>query len=282
MPKALFHRSSPPTSSGQNGGGVSSEVPSRTSSPLSSQVTGDNRNSSRCVPTTTVLPYHHRYQDQQRPTSRPRSWTPAAFDSGNHFGFDKLMHGQSKQQPQLPPLLPPFTPPASSESSLSPRVSPDRALPSLPSMDILATPPTAGGTSSKATPTSHGHRRQISADSVVSCPPLSPPSGSFAGLSLKSQSGFCLCQPDRKIPRPRNGKIPPPSKYLKWHLLTPDSFHSFSPTSSIERCFSASGTFEPRNLKDYWNSMAEYVFRSQAAVEEPCGGREDQAPTAIS
>jgi len=72
------------------------------------------------------------------------------------------------------------------------------------------------------------HSRLTSISATVSLPP-----------PIDSPSQICLCQPDPKVPRPRNGKQNHSVWRLSWwcsSVLTSDSIHTISSASSSPGC----------------------------------------------
>ncbi|KAI5287251.1 hypothetical protein KEM54_006125, partial [Ascosphaera aggregata] len=260
MPKGLFSRSGSSKNLPRPSSGVKVEAPSCTTSPLEPQVHSNALGSNNVMTTTALLPYTEQSQNRQQCTSPRQSRKPGNDEVGAEGTLNTMSdpdgsdHGQGQQQTHLPPILPPFTPPSSSDSSLSPRVSPDRGFPHLPSMNLVTTPPEACASVPRIIePSPQGHRRQISAESIISCPPLSPPSGCFAGLSLKSRSGFCLCQPDRKIPRPRNAFI-----LFRQHLqLSVVAQHPGLSNPEISKIIGNQWRSMSAEAKQQWKNLAE-------------------------
>ncbi|KAI5310696.1 hypothetical protein KEM55_003316 [Ascosphaera atra] len=217
MPKGLFRRSkhSPSSSRSSTNNGTKSELPPKTSSCLEPRIMSEDLNG-RFTSTTSILPIHSHAQQQQQQFQNVE--TGSTTSASTHDSVNVLPSVEKNSQAhafannnsqglgQLPPARTPYTPPSSDESSASPRVSPDRGIPNLPSMDVLASSEAAAAQNKALAPTS-SHRRQLSGDSLRSCELTTPPADSPNGANSKLPSRFCLCQPDRKIPRPRNAFI---------------------------------------------------------------------------
>lgn len=86
-------------------------------------------------------------------------------------------------------------------------------------------------------------------------------------------ASICLCQPDPKVPRPRNGMYYENSRHLKpsrarlalyCHQVRCDlsvnkccSLHPLSPAFSGFGCSTKSGTRQSSNLKGHWRPLAD-------------------------
>jgi len=99
----------------------------------------------------------------------------------------------------------------------------------------------------------------------------SSPSSSPNGTSPPKPAGwFCLCQPDPKIPRPRNGEPSRDSRESAGATLTTHSIHSFSTASPGRHSSAKPRLAESGHFKDHRRTMAAPPRRGQKRMESAC------------
>lgn len=121
------------------------------------------------------------------------------------------------------------------------------------------------------------------------------PTGSKAH-SVDAVAQVCICQPDPKIPRPRNGEhqflclpnalateIYDFSLVNLVHLLTsPSSLHPLSPAPSSSRSSRTSRPSQPRDIQDHWRAMANSITGCKERVERAGRGGKASPPATVS
>ena len=150
--------------------------------------------------------------------------------------------------------------PALSEKCSSPAA--ERVSPSVESLEDYEDPPRARTRSSSQASNAENLQLRRRLPSISKASPMS-----WQG---ESPSQICLCQPDPKVPRPRNGTQVifihshdlPDSCVVKFLLsslifgsFTCISFHSLPPTSSSHRSLTESRSCKSGNLKSDWGPL---------------------------
>jgi hypothetical protein len=95
-----------------------------------------------------------------------------------------------------------------------------------------------------------------------------------------STAHVCICQPDPKIPRPRNGKSLHPARSS--NLLTSISIHPLPSALSSQGRRSTSRSRQSRDIEDHRRGVAQPISRSQERVESPRRRGETSPSTTIS
>lgn len=98
-----------------------------------------------------------------------------------------------------------------------------------------------------------------------------------------STAHVCICQPDPKIPRPRNGNCigQRSIKFADRTILTICSIHTLSPAPPSQGRRSTSRSREPRDIQDHRRAVAQPASRSEERVEGSRGRGETPPSTTI-
>lgn len=139
-----------------------------------------------------------------------------------------------------------FTTPAADETGRG------KHLPCIPPLNVL------GKDRARAVDEEDGKQRQgsnISEDSMtdISSEDLSP---------VGNPTGYCLCVPEPKIPRPRNGEFDPPNIRFRRALTCP-SVHLVSSASPRRSRITTPRIAESGHFQDYWRTMETTFAQGQ-------------------